>query len=211
MKSPSVPLPWEGFFTIPDETMFADLITSKSRTKLLETFLATPHEMIHVREAVRRTNDEINAVRRELQYLEKHGILEREQRANRVYYSLSKNYPFYFDLLAIGSKTVGLGAQMLKQRAKLGRIKYALFSGKFVRRVERKSEDVDLVVIGTVVLPELALLVRDEEARLNTEINYTAMTEEEFKFRKTRSDPFIAQILSQSRVMIIGDEEGFLA
>lgn len=191
--------------------MFADLITSKSRTKLLEMFLATPHEMVHVRECVRRTQDEINAVRRELQYLEKHGILEKEQRANRVYYSLSKGYPFYFELLAIGSKTIGLGAQMLKQRAKLGRIKYAMFSGKFVKRIDRKPEDVDLMVIGTVVLPELALIVRDEETRLNTEINYTAMTEEEFKFRKTRNDPFIAQILSESRVMVIGDEEGMLA
>ncbi len=191
--------------------MFADLITSKSRTKLLEVFLATPHEMIHVREAVRRTKDEINAVRRELQYLEKHGILEKEQRANRLYYSLSRSYPFFYELLAIGSKTIGLGAQILKQRAKLGKIKYAVFSGKFVKRVDRKPEDVDLMVIGTVVLPELALLVRNEEARLDTEINYTAMTEDEFKFRKSRNDPFIAQILSQSRVMVIGDEEGLLA
>ena len=78
--------------------MFADLITSKSRIKLLAVFLAEPFEMFHVRECVRRTGDEINAVRRELQFLEKHGILNRENRANRVYYSLDKTYPFYFDL-----------------------------------------------------------------------------------------------------------------
>jgi len=47
--------------------------------------------------------------------------------------------------------------------------------------------------------------------RLGTEINYTAMTEEEFKFRKQRNDPFLVAILSGSRVMIIGDEEGLLA
>ena len=64
---------------------------------------------------------------------------------------------------------------------------------------------------STVVLPELAILVRNEEMRLGTEINYTAMTEEEFKFRKQRNDPFLVGILSGSRVMIIGDEEGLLA
>ena len=61
-----------------------------------------------------------------------------------------------------------------------------------------------------MVLPELALLVREEEKRLATEINYTVMTEEEFDFRKKKRDPFILSILSGSRVMLIGDEESML-
>lgn len=191
--------------------MFSDLITSKSRVKLLNVFLSHPYEMFHVRECVRRTEDEINAVRRELQYLEKHNILQKENRANRVYYYLDKEYPFYFDLLALGAKTIGLGEDVLKNRVKLGKIKYAMFSGKFVRRIRKSPDDVDFMIIGTVVLPELAALVRKEEQRLETEINYTAMTEEEFKFRKKRNDPFIASILANSRVMLIGDEEAMLA
>lgn len=191
--------------------MLADLITSKSRVKLLTVFLTTPYEMYHVRECVRRTGDEINAVRRELQYLEKNGILTKEQRANRIYYSLDKNYPFYYDLLDIGAKTIGLGHEVLKNRAKLGKIKYAMFSGGFVRRIRKNPDDVDFLMVGTIVLPELALLVRNEEARLGMEINYTAMSEEEFKFRKKRNDPFITGILTGSRVMLIGDEESMLA
>lgn len=191
--------------------MFSDLITSKTRVKLLNVFLAQPGEMYHVRECVRRTNEEINAVRRELIILEKKGVLKREQRANRVYYFLSKDYPFYFDLLKIGSKTMGLGHDILKNRAKLGKIKYAMFSGRFARRIKNSPEEVDLIIVGTVVLPELAILVRNEEARLGTEINYTAMTEEEFKFRKQRNDPFLIGILTGSRVMLVGDEEAMLA
>lgn len=167
--------------------------------------------MYHVRELVRRTGDEINAVRRELSYLEKKGILTKEPRANRVYYFLSKNYEFYFDLLKIGSKTVGLGENILKNRVKLGRLKYVMFSGKFARRLPKGPEDVDLLVVGAVVLPELALLVREEEKRLDTEINYTVMTEEEFDFRKKKRDPFILSILYDSRVMLIGDEENMLS
>src|SRR3989304_7606313 len=111
--------------------MLSDLITSKSRVKLLSIFLGNPFEMFHVRELVRRTGDEINAVRRELLFLEKKGILGKEPRANRVYYSLSKNYLFYFDLLRMGAKIVGLGDAILKNRVKIGKIKYAMFSGKF--------------------------------------------------------------------------------
>lgn len=191
--------------------MLNDLITSKSRVKLLNVFLSNPSEMYHVRELVRRTGDEINAVRRELSYLEKNGILAREPRANRVYYYLNKNYEFYFDLIKVGSKTIGLGEAIIKNKVKLGRVKYAMFSGRFARHLPKGPEDVDLIVVGAIVLPELALLVREEEKRLDAEINYTVMTEEEFDFRKQKRDPFILNILSGSRVMVIGDEENFLA
>lgn len=191
--------------------MLADFITSKSRIKVLHVFLGTPYEMFHVRELVRRTGDEINAVRRELSFLESHGVLDKERRANRVYYFLSKNYPFYFDLLRIAAKTTGLGSEVIKNRAKLGKIKYAFLSGRFVRRLDKHPEDVDFLLVGTIVLPEIAVLVRNEEARLSVEINYTVMTEEEFDFRKSRHDPFIEKVIAGSRVMLLGDEEAMLA
>lgn len=191
--------------------MFADLITSKARVKLLDVFLQSPSSMFHVREFVRRTGDEINAVRRELAYLLKRGILEREPRANRVYYHLSKSYPFYFDLLRLGAKSLGLGFEILKNRVKLGKIKYAMFSGKFVRRIKDKEDQVDCLIVGTVVLPELSLLIREEEKKINSEINYTVMSEDEFQFRKKKRDPFVLSILSGSRVMLIGDEESMLS
>jgi hypothetical protein len=86
-----------------------------------------------------------------------------------------------------------------------------MLSGRFVRKLKKSSEEVDFLIIGTVVLPEIALLVRNEEARLSGEINYTVMTEDEFDFRKKRNDPFIKGILAGSRVMLLGDEEGMLA
>lgn len=190
--------------------MLDDLITSKSRVKLLAVFLTTPSEMYHVRELVRRTHDEINAVRRELSFLEQKGVLEKEPRANRIYYHLSKSYPFYVDLLHLGAKTQGLGVELLKNRSKLGKIKYAMFSGRFVKRLPKDPESVDFLIVGTVVLPELALMIKQEEKRLNTEINYTVMSEDEFNFRKKRRDPFIFSILSGSRLMLIGDEEAML-
>ncbi|MBI2621321.1 MAG: hypothetical protein HYW63_01575 [Candidatus Levybacteria bacterium] len=179
--------------------------------KLLNVFLSYPSDMLHVRELVRRTGDEINAVRRELSYLEKKGILSREPRANRVYYFLSKNYEFYYDLLRIGSKAIGIGETILKNRVKLGRIKYAMLSGKFARKLPKGPEEVDLLVVGAIVLPELALLVREEEKRIDSEINYTVMTDDEFDFRKKKRDPFILSILYGSRVMLIGDEESMLS
>lgn len=191
--------------------MFEDLITSKTRIKVLNTFLEEPDQMYHVREIVRRVEEEINAVRRELLYLEKKGILKREPRANRVYYYLDKSYPFYSDFIKIFSKSEGLGSDIIKNKVKLGKVKFAMLSGKFARQLHDNPEAVDLLIVGTIVLPELALLVRQEEAKRKHEINYTVMTEEEFNFRKKRQDPFIASIIYGTRVMLIGDEEALIA
>ena len=87
-----------------------------------------------------------------------------------------------------------------------------MFSGKFVRRKDRKrEEDVDILVVGDVVLPELASLIRVEESKLGREINYTAMSRDELEFRKKRRDPFLLGILAGGRVMIIGDEEDLVS
>jgi len=191
--------------------MLEDLITSKTRPKLLFLFLDHPDDMFHVREVVRRVKEEINAVGRELIYLEKKGVLKKEPRANRVYYYLDKTYSCYIDLIKIYAKSKNLGDKIIKNKIKLGKIKFAMLSGKFARRINENPEAVDLLVVGNVVLPELALLVREEEARRKQEINYTVMTEEEFVFRKKRVDPFIMGIIHGSKVMLIGDEEHLLS
>ena len=187
--------------------MLIDLLISKVRVKILELFLGSPDQVYHVREIVRRVQEEINAVRRELARLEKTGLLASEWRANRRYYSVKKDFIFYFELLSMINKSVGLGGSILKNRAKLGKIRYAMLSGSFVRGKPYAQNEVDLFVVGTIVLPELGVIVREEEARRNREINFTPMTEEEFAFRKNRRDPFVMSILSKPRVMLIGDEE----
>lgn len=189
-----------------------DIITSKVRIKILKLFLSNVTEMYHVRGVVRETKEEINAVRRELQRLEKAGMLKKESRGNRLYYWIRSDYPFYGDLLSLVAKSEGLGVEIIENRKKIGKISFVMFSGRFVRNKKRKRDDeVDILVVGEIVLPELAALIRKEESQRGYEINYTVMSREEYDFRKKRRDPFLLGILSGSRVMIIGDEEDLVS
>jgi hypothetical protein len=185
-----------------------DIITSKVRVKILELFFSNLKEMYHVRGIVRETKEEINAVRRELGKLEAVGILKKEPRGNRIYYWLRTDYPFFGDLLSIVAKNTGIGASIIANKNKIGKINSIMFSGQFSRgKTRRKEDDVDILIVGEVVLPELATLIRMEESKRGKEINYTVMSKEEFDFRKKRRDPFLLGILSGSRTMIVGDEE----
>jgi hypothetical protein len=186
----------------------SDIITSKVRVKILELFYSNIAEMYHVRGIVREVGEEINAVRRELEKLESEGILKKEPRGNRVYYFLRTDYPLFGDILSIASKSTGLGKILVDSKSKFGKVAFIMFSGKFARGKSKKNEDdIDILVVGEVVLPELASVIRVHESKINREINYTVMTREELEYRKKRRDPFLLGILSGSRVMIIGDEE----
>jgi hypothetical protein len=189
-----------------------DIIISRVRVKILQLFLGHPGTMYHVREIVRQVDEEINAVRRELLHMEEAGMVSKEQRANRLFYLFRKDYPLYYDLLELIGKTNGLGWEIIKNKAKLGKVKFAMLSGRYLRGLPKhENNQVDLLVVGTIVLPELAQLVKAEEVRRERELNYTVMTDEEFEFRKHRRDPFVLSVLEGSRVMLIGDEEDMVS
>ena len=191
---------------------FSDIITSKVRIKILELFFSNLKELYHVRGIVREIDEEINAVRRELTKLEADRILKKEPRGNRIYYSVRDEYPFFGDLISIVAKTTGLGKSIIDNKNKIGKVGFIMFSGKFVREKDRKrDEDVDILIVGDIVLPELASIIRVEESKRNREINYTVMSREELDFRKKRRDPFLLGILAGSRVMILGDEEDLVS
>ena len=105
---------------------------------------------------MRRVDEEINAVRRELAHMEKAGMVSKEARANRLFYMFRKDYPLYFELIELIGKTSGLGWDILKHRPKLGKLKFVMLSGRFLRALpKRGSSDVDLWLWDPWCFPNL--------------------------------------------------------
>lgn len=186
-----------------------DILVSKVRVKMLELFYTDIGEMFYVREITRKIKEEINAVRRELDRLLGAGILKSEQRGNRLYYYLNERYLYYQEFQQIIAKSSGLGKKIRRNRRKLGKLDFVMFSGKFVRSKQPTKDEVEVLIVGDVVLSELQVIMKEEEAKLGREINYAVFDDEEFEFRKTRRDPFIMEILYSTRVMIVGSEDEF--
>ena len=191
--------------------MLKDLFVSEVRLKILRLMLTQPGEQFHVRAIVRAVGAEINAVRRELFKLEGMGLLRKRQSGNRIYYKADTKNIYYSELLPLVAKEEGVGSLIVKNMKDLGNIKFVVMSKAFLR--ERKSTvlDVDLFIVGDVNLEVLKRSVATGEREMNKEINYSVMSEEDFLFRKRKNDHFISKILSQSRTMIVGDEEEFCA
>ncbi|MBI2414939.1 winged helix-turn-helix transcriptional regulator [candidate division WWE3 bacterium] len=189
--------------------MLKDLFISEVRVNILKAMLPYPEKSFHVRAIVREVDTEINAVRRELARLTNLGLLRKRPSGNRIYYSVETISPYYPELLSLIAKESGLGFEIIKSAKKLGEIKYAVLSRGFSRGRVFGVFDVDLFLVGNSDLRVLDALVKKYQDKLGREINYSVMSQDDFEFRKRKNDQFVMKILSQSRTMLIGDEEEF--
>lgn len=189
--------------------MLKELFVSDVRVKILKLTFTKPDKNYHVRALVRSVGAEINAVRRELLNLVNIGLLRNRQSGNRIYYTANVNSIYYPELLSLIAKEDGLGSDIIKQQKRLGNVKYAVLSKSFLRGRSSTALDVDLFIVGDINLNVLSEIIKKEEDKAGREINYTVMDEEDFMFRKRKNDAFVAKVLSQSRSMLIGDEEEF--
>jgi len=184
------------------------LFVSKTRLKLLQTIFYLPNEYYYVRELTRIIKEEINSVRRELKNLKNAGLINSEWRANRLYYWANPDSILFRDLLNLVHKSSGFGQRIIKNRQKTGQIKYLIYSQNFIRNLPNSGQDLDFLIVGRVIIPEIGELVREEEKRRGREVNYTVVGQDEFSMRLKNRDPFVVDLLLGDRVFIIGEPTG---
>ena len=190
--------------------MLQHIIPSKARRKILEFFFHHPGENFYLRRVVREINEEVNAVKRELDILTEEKLLLRERRLNKVYFSINKSYQLYDEFLRIFSKTNKLSASIRNNLSKIGKIKFVALSTKYPKNLPIKHDEIYLIFVGIVVVVEIESIIKEVEKEFGRPINYSAMTEDEFAFRKKNNDPFIWKFLKQPKIMLVGVEEELL-
>lgn len=187
--------------------MLDQIITSKTRRKILSLFFQNLSNTYHLRRVGREVGEEINAVKRELDILEKAQVLNKERRVNRSIYSLNTKYIFYDEFVRIFAKQTNFATKIYKNQTLLGKIRFFVMSMKFVSGEKISEGEIYLLFVGVVVVAELSKIVAEEEKKLGYEINYTVMSDEEFAYRKKNNDPFIWSFLKQPKVVVIGRED----
>ena len=190
--------------------MLQHIIPSKARRKILEFFFHHPGENYYLRRVVREVDEEVNAVKRELDILTEEKLLLRERRLNKVYFALNKSYQLYDEFLRIFFRTSPLAIAIHNNLSKIGKIKFVTISTKFPKNLIIKDDEIYLLLVGIIVVAEIEALIKEVEKNFGRPINYLAMTEEEFIFRKKNNDPFIWRFLKQPKIMLVGVEEELL-
>lgn len=183
------------------------LFISKVRIKTLKYFVMNPNASIHLRGAVREFEEEINAVRRELNRLEETKLIICESKGNRKYFKANVEHAFFTDISSMFHKVYGLGGEIITSNKKLGEISFAFLTPIFTKDVPTSSQAIDLVLIGDIDLNAIDDLISKLQAEKGREIHYMVLKNNEFALRKRRKDQMIIDLLCQDNTLLIGNYE----
>ena len=221
--------------------MLGKLFGSKSRVKILKLFLVHPGKKYYIRQLARDLGLQVNSVRRELDNLEKFGLLKTFSTADEVFYETSKeeeikklmegkivvknkkkkidsagksqekkyyqvdeNFVLYEEIKALIIK-----AQILYEKDFIDKIKNAgaprllILSGFFVN----SDSPVDIFLVGRLNKVKLVRLIATLEKEIDRELNFTLMSNNEFKYRRDITDIFLYGVLEGKKIVVI-DEVG---
>jgi len=186
--------------------MLNKLFSSKTRVEILKLFLFNANNSFYQRQISNLAAQPIRGVQREVDKLNKIGIIERSIQGNRIYYKINKKCPILEDLKNIFFKSVGI-AEALKKNLKEKGIKIAFIYGSYAKGEENLLSDIDLMVIGDISSKELSSILSKPKKELMREINYVVFSLNEFINKAIQKDHFINSVLKNKKIYLMGNED----
>jgi len=199
--------------------MLEKLFGSNARVKILKLFLLNPTEKFYIRQLSRDLKLQLNSVRRELDNLEKFGILTSDMKneeegkgepeaiggQEKKYFRANPNFVLFDEIKALIVKAQILYEKdFVRKLNAIGKVKLLVLTGIFVNN---PSTLIDILIVGKINKPKLVKLIRELEVELGKEINFTVFDYREFKYRRDITDIFLYGILDGRKLVVI-DEVG---
>jgi len=185
-----------------------DALLPKTRQGILAATLVQPEKAWYVSELARRLGVPSSSLQRELHDLSEAGILKVHRQGRMMYYQANRDSPIFPDLRGLLLKTAGLVdvlAQALKPLAE--KVQTAFVYGSIAAGAEESDSDIDLMVVGEVSPPDLALPLRRARELVGREINPTVYTPAEYDRKLAVNDSFLRQVLDKPRLFVLGNND----
>lgn len=187
------------------------LFGSKCRKKILEKFILeytfNPKSQFFIRELCRDIDEQINAVRRELENLEWLGILKSKMIDNKKTYSLNMKCQYIEELGMIFSKCFD-SLDALKAYFKGKRNMSLLVVWWGIEDMSQPSTNnlIDILIIGDIDRDDFWLFL--SKNFFGRKIKFAVITPDEFEQRLKFGDKLILKIINQPGNQILKDSLG---
>ena len=166
--------------------MLETLITSKTRIKLLLKFFLNDSSSSYLRQLETEFGESSNAIRVELNRLEKAGLLRSYGKGNRKYYQAEKKHPLFKDIHSIILKYVGIDQVIEQVVHKLGDLDRVFLSGEFAQG--RDNGAINFIFVGENLDGDYLLrLVEKAEKLIKRKVDYLVMNENEYDKHATKN------------------------
>jgi len=169
-----------------------------------------PDERYFVRQLTTLLGEDSTNVSRELARLEKTGILVLTTEGKQKYYQANRRSPLFNELHGLIVKTAGV-ADVLRSALALApameRIKVAFVFGSIASGGERRTSDIDMMVVGRISFEDVVSLLSPAEEKLGREVNPVVYPITEFKQKVKEDHHFVKTVLEGEKIFLIGDED----
>lgn len=129
--------------------MLANLITSKTRLRLLVKFFINAANEGYLRGLASEMHENTNAIRKELNNLSEAGYIVREEQEAKVVYRANKSHPLFSLLQQIVRKHIGLDELVEAVVARMGEVKRIFLIGDYAKGID--SGLLEIVIEGEVI------------------------------------------------------------
>ncbi len=126
------------------------------------------------------------------------------QKTDKKYYRVNKDFVLFEEIKALIMKAQILYEKdFIKKLYNAGKPKVLILTGLFVN----SPAPVDILIVGQFNKVRLLKVIKEMEADLCHEINYTVMNVAEYKYRRGITDVFLYDIFERKNIKVIDEIE----
>jgi len=169
--------------------MIETLISSKTRIKLLLKFFLNSSTKSYLRGLESEFGESSNAIRLELNRLEKAGMLSSSSEGNKKIFQANQKHPLFKEVHNIVLKHIGFDKIIENVVERLGDVEKVFVSGAFAKGMD--SSIIDLVFIGKVNKSYLIELIEKVEKLISRKVRYVIFDKEEEHLLEEKMNPLL--------------------
>ena len=180
------------------------LFKTRLQKKMLTYSFTHSDEKYYVRELAAIIDEDAGNLSRELRRLEEEGLYRSFSKGGLKFYSLNKDYPLFKEVKKIIFKTEGVEGTLKNLVSQYTLILFVFIYGSYAKNKEKKTSDIDLVIVGEFPLNRFTQDIRKLESKLNREINFTHYSKEEFSKERHKKGSFLDIVLKDKIIVLKG-------
>ena len=160
------------------DNLFAGIIASKTRIKLLVRLFFNPETRSYLRELAKEFNVSTNSVREELNQLTKTELLKSQKNGRQVYYMANPEHPLFPELKSMVGKVMGIDQVIDGIVNRLGDLESAYLIDDYAEG--KDTGIIDLLLVGNIDQYHLNDLSRKTERYIKRKIRTLVLSREEY-------------------------------
>jgi len=186
----------------------ADALFTGTQQRVLSLLFGQPGRDMSVSELIQATGAGSGAVQREIARLAGSGLLRIEQVGKQKRYRANPDSPIHDELVAIVRKTFGLAAPLREALAPFAdRIDAAFVFGSVAKRMDTAVSDIDLMLVSDDLgYADVMAALHPLMEKLGRDVNPAIFSRAELRKRLKSDNAFIARVLQQPKLWVIGGE-----